>query len=232
MAVNYARHALELNNLSEVEIAAKFNRELIKATRFSKDSSTAAQSLINLHKRHGEAVKLVLDNQLQNNVSALLDGRLDKTSMLAMIAGQEHTVSSWKKYADRIFQVLQKGIPIACEKHKAIDEPHFQQLCDGIIKSNELQLDREFPFMQWSSSMTKPDGSVESLKLWVEYKYVRDKKGIRAITEDIAADLIKYGDNDRNVAFIIYDPKHLITDEAKFSAPIIKRTGMFVYFIR
>jgi 7-cyano-7-deazaguanine synthase in queuosine biosynthesis len=232
MAVNFARHGVELNNFSENELATKFNRELIQATRYLEDSTRAAQQLIALHKRHGSMVKKVLDEQLQKNVSALLDGNLEKTCMLAMIAGQEHIVSSWKQYADRIYQVLQKGIPVACEKHKALDEPHLQQLCDAILKSNDVELDREFPFMQWSSSLTKPDGSVESLKLWIEYKYVRDKKGIRPITEDISADLNKYGDNDRNVAFIIYDPKHLITDDKKFSEPIVRRQGMLVYFIR
>jgi polysaccharide deacetylase 2 family uncharacterized protein YibQ len=58
MAVNYARHALELNNYSEEEIAAKFNRELKKATRYINNSSTVAQSLIDFISDTARQLKL------------------------------------------------------------------------------------------------------------------------------------------------------------------------------
>lgn len=232
MAVDYVRHALELNNMSEVEIATKFNLEITRAVRGAARISESAQGLVDLHKRHGAVVKSVLDGQLKKYSSKLVDGTLVESSMLALIAGMKHTASSWRRYAERLRGLLQQGLPIACKTHKPENEPHLQEICDGIIKANNNVLIREYPFMRWSSSLTKPDGSVDALQLWVEYKYVREKKDIRNITEDIAADITKYGDNNRNVMFFIYDPAHLVVDEKEFSAPIVKRQNMIVHFLR
>jgi hypothetical protein len=124
------------------------------------------------------------------------------------------------------------GIPVACKSHKPNDEPHLQEICDGILKANDADLIREFPFMHWSSVSTKPDWSIETLKLWVELKYVRKREDIRPITEAIAADITKYGDNNRYVLYVVYDPSHLIIDEAAFSEQILKRREMLVSFIR
>lgn len=86
--------------------------------------------------------------------------------------------------------------------------------------------------MRWGSNATKPDWSNEALCLWVELKYVRDRKDIGRINGDIAEDITKYGDNDRRVLFIVYDPHHLITDETSFMEPLKTRTAMQVAFIR
>jgi len=145
---------------------------------------------------------------------------------------KEHLISSWKRLANRISELLKKGVPIACQTHKPADEPHLQQLCDGILAARERELVREFPFMRWSSSFTKPDWSNEDLRLWVELKYARAKKDVRSITEDIAADITKYSDNQRRTLYVVYDPSHVIIDEDTFSEPIRRRPTMEVTFIR
>ncbi|BAZ29294.1 7-cyano-7-deazaguanine synthase [Cylindrospermum sp. NIES-4074] len=232
MAVDYTRHAIELCHMSETEIATKFNLELSRAVRSQPNRREVAQKLVELHKRHGETTKKVLDKQLQQYVSQLIEGKLDKSSMLAMIAGQEHLASSWHRYADRIGNLLLSGIPTACKTHKPENEPHLQEICDGILKAHDSDLVREFPFMRWSSTLTKPDWSVESLKLWVELKYVRKREDVRKINEAISADITQYGDNQRRVLFVVYDPNHLITDEQAFSEPIHRREEMRVSFVR
>lgn len=95
-----------------------------------------------------------------------------------------------------------------------------------------MDLVREFPFMRWSSSLTKPDWSVERLQLWVELKYVRKKADVRPITRAIAEDITKYGDNQRRVLYVVYDPSRIITDEQEFSDPIVSRPAMMVRFVR
>jgi hypothetical protein len=80
--------------------------------------------------------------------------------------------------------------------------------------------------------MTKPDWSAELFNLWVEMKYVRKASDIRPITEAIAADITKYGDNQRYVLFIVYDPEHHVTDEREFSSEILRRPTMRVRFVR
>lgn len=94
------------------------------------------------------------------------------------------------------------------------------------------RLVHEFPFMQWSSVLTKPDWFVESLGVVVEAKYIRKRDDIRPISEAIAADITKYGDNNYRVLFIIYDPHHLVADDAVFAAPILARSTMEIGFVR
>jgi hypothetical protein len=112
------------------------------------------------------------------------------------------------------------------------NEPRLQEICDGILQGHDPELEREFPFMRWSASATKPDWSKEGLGLWIELKYVREKKDVLKITGDIAEDITKYGDNGRRVLYVVYDPKHLIKDEAGFSEPVTKRTTMLVSVVR
>jgi Queuosine biosynthesis protein QueC len=180
MAVNYACHASELHQLSADGMTSKFNRDLSRAARpFSQ--------------RHADSVSRIISQQIGIHGHALFEGKLEKTSMLALVAGQEHITSTWHRYAGRIAHLLTVGLPAACQSSKPQNEPHLQEICDGILKAGNTDLVREFPFMSWSASKTKPDWSNEPLKLWVELKYVRQKADVRTITEDIAADITKLG---------------------------------------
>ncbi len=232
MGVDFARHAIELHRMSEEEMAAKFQLQISRAVRFSPRRREAAEQLIKLHKRYAKDVVTVLTQQLQRQAGSMIELDLEPSSMLAMLAGRRHQESLWRRYSERIVAILRVGVPRACKTNKPMNEPHLQEICDGILSGLDEDLVREFPFMRWSSSLTKPDWSSELAQLWVELKYVRTRADIRAITEDIAADITKYGDNERHILFIIYDPKHLVTDEQGFSEQIVKRSGMQVDFLR
>jgi hypothetical protein len=232
MAVDYVRHGLELSRMTAEGMASRFNRDLTRAVRFFPRRGEAAQQLIEVHKRHGQAVERVVTDQLQKNAGDLFAGKLAPSSLLALVAGQVHHVPIWQRYADRITALLQAGVPTACKSHKPKDERHLQEICDGILTGHDGTLVREFPFLQWGSNLTKPDWSKEELRLWVELKYVRKKEDIRQIGAAIAEDITKYGDNERNVLYVVYDPEHLITDEREFAEPILKRPTMQVRFVR
>jgi hypothetical protein len=232
MAVDYARHATELYRMSDMEMNERFNRELTRAVRPFSKKGQMAERLMEMHKRHARTVMSVLEQQFNAHSKSLIAGSLPSSCMLAKVAGQEHLTSSWNRFADRIAGLLESGLPVICKTHKPKDEPHLQQICDGILCNQDLALTREFPFMRWSSSLTKPDWSLESLDLWVELKYVRKSSDIRQITEDIAADITKYGDNSKHVLFVIYDPEHLVIDAPKFAEHIVAHEGMRVHFVR
>lgn len=232
IAIGFVRHALELKHMSENEIATKFNTELARAVRYLPKKSEATRDLIDMHKRHSEAVFDVLSKQLAENSGDLISNKLDPSSMLSLMAGGEHSKSSWTKFADKIIDLLENGVPKTCATIKPVNENHLQEICDGILQANENILIREFPFMRWSSGSTKPDWSNEEIGLWVEAKYVRRKAELGQIREAIAADITKYGDNNRKVLFLIYDPQHRIVNEAEFGEPITRREDMRIHFLR
>lgn len=68
--------------------------------------------------------------------------------------------------------------------------------------------------------------------LWVELKYVRKKEDVRKATEEIAADITKYGDNNTNVLYAVYDPDRYISDDIVFKADIEIHQGMLVSILR
>lgn len=232
MAVDYARHGIELNRQSEAELASVFNAEISRAVRYEPKRSEAAEKIIAMHKRHGEVVTRVLQGKISEQAAKVVAGTIDASSLLALVIGGKHLEPIWTRYCERITNVLKKGLPVACSTHKPKNEPHLQELCDGILKASGHDLVREFPFMRWSSSLTKPDWFVESLNVVIEAKYVRKKEDLRQISEAIASDITKYGDNKFKVLFFVYDPSHIIADDSAFAAPILARSSMLAAFIR
>jgi hypothetical protein len=90
IAIDYVRHGLELARKSENELAAIFNTELSRAVRHIEGRSNVAREIISMHKRHGEIVSRVLKQQLRANAAEFVDGTLDPTSLLAIVATRKH----------------------------------------------------------------------------------------------------------------------------------------------
>lgn len=231
MAVHFVRHATELASMTPEQFAGSFNVELSRAVRGEPNSSLAVSRIYEMHQRYANDVMKVVGNQLSLRSTGLVDGSLDPLSLLGLIAGGEHKQEMWQRYSQRIGDVLQAGIPSACKTVKPKNEPQLQEIAEGILKGH-VELQREFPFLQWSAVSTKPDFSMDEIDFWVELKYVRKKTDIRQITEDIAADITKYGDGQQRALFVVYDPRHLISDDDEFAEEIIRRPTMRVRFIR
>lgn len=232
MAINYARHGTELCRCTDEELAVRFSRDLSRAIRPFSNQRDAAQKFVKMHQRHGEAVTRVLQDQVKHHAQALASCELAESSLVSLVAAQQHKVSPWLPFANRIAELLQAGLPKMCAGKQPQNESRLQELCDGILATHDHRLIREYPYMRWGSVTTKPDWSEECLGLWVEIKYVRTKRNIQPITEAIASDITKYGDNDRRVLFVVYDPKHLVLNEAAFAEPVERRGNMLVRFVR
>jgi len=232
MAVDYARNAIEIDRMGEEQFATKFNLELSRAARCFPKQREAVEGLIQMHKRHARSVCQVLEDEIKAHAADVVSGDLEATSLLAMMSSRSHIEPAWERYAKEIGELLQLGLPTMCQKHQPANEPHLQQLCDGMLAAHDEKLIREFPYMRWSSSLTKPDWSQDQYRLWVEMKYIRKRADVHPITEAIASDITKYGDNDRRVLYVVYDPFHIIVDERSFSEPIVQRQQMHVCFVR
>ena len=90
MAIDYTRHAIELFRRSESELAARFNAELSRAVRYESKRSEAAERIISMHKRHGEAVTRVLQQKVVEHAAKLVEGTLDNSSLLSLVIGKQH----------------------------------------------------------------------------------------------------------------------------------------------
>jgi hypothetical protein len=88
IAVDYTRHGIELHKRSEEELAAIFNTEISRAVRYEPKRGEAAQAIIAMHKRHGETVTQVLQQQVTDNAAGLVQRKLE-TSLLALAIGPQ-----------------------------------------------------------------------------------------------------------------------------------------------
>jgi 7-cyano-7-deazaguanine synthase in queuosine biosynthesis len=232
MAVDYVRHVTELLSVSDQQFAARFNRELSLAVRSADRRGEVASALVNLHKKYAAESWSVIKRQLEDNLDRLADRSLPASSMLALVFGQEHQPSVWERFARRVGDLLAEGIPIAYRSQAPANESRLQEQAAALLHGQELELEREFPFLRWSASHIKPDFSSEPLALWVEMKYLRRSTDVRRATEEIAADITKYGDSGRRTLFVVYDPGRQIVDDRQFAADIERHVGMFVRIVR
>lgn len=232
IAIAYCRHANELQKMSSEEISTRFSSELARATRPFAQRTQSAEEFIAMHERHASSVCSVLESQIKLHSSSIAAGTLDKSSLLALITSGSHTEPLFRRFYERVSGIFRKGIPPACRSKKPDREARLQELCEGILKSADAKLAREFPFVRWSFAHTKPDFSSEYFGIWIEIKYVRQSQGPAKITDDIASDLTKYGDSGARVLFVIYDPERLITDDDEFLEPILRREQMGATIIR
>jgi len=101
MAIDYTRHALELEQRTESDLVEIFNAELSRAVRFQERRSKAAEQLIDLHKRHGRAITRVLKKMIQDHAELLAKGAINKDCLLALVLGTNLGISSPGKLGDR-----------------------------------------------------------------------------------------------------------------------------------
>jgi REase_DpnII-MboI/Queuosine biosynthesis protein QueC len=232
LAVNYARHAIELARASTEDVAERFNAEIGRAARAFSDPTRASQGLIEMHLRHGRTIQNTIAASVSAHAMELTEGGIEPTSLLGLVIDRRHLTTSWRQLANRISSIFTTGLPTACRSRKPENEPHLQEICDGLLKAANERLVREFPYLRRASRMTKPDWSDENARLWIELKYVRVSTDVRKITEDIAADIVKYGDNSRRTLFAIYDPSGQVIEPETFAADIQRHDGCLVTIIR
>jgi hypothetical protein len=81
---------IELDLRSETELATSFSAELSRGVRYEANRSEVVRKIISMHKRHGEVVTRVLQHKIRESAARLVDGTLDKTSLLALAIGQQY----------------------------------------------------------------------------------------------------------------------------------------------
>ncbi len=232
MAAFYARHVKVLSDMTADDVADRFAMELSRAVRAFPDPSAAGIKLAKMHVRHGRQAAGAMYAWVQQNACAIVDGVVERTSLMGMVLGREHVRPAWNRLADRLCGILEAGLPRLCQAAQPANELRLQEMCDGLFAAADEQLNREFPFAKWGGKMTKPDWSSDEARLWVELKYVRQKTDVRQITEDISADITKYGDAGQRCLFLTYDPDGFIVDRAEFVGSIECHNGCMARILR
>ena len=231
VAVSYMRFANEISKMSDEEFDFAYG-SLIDDAAGALDGYSSIRPLIDMHKRHAATVINVLEDQIVQNRSVIASGGLQPNSLLSFVISGAHTQESSKLFVENIGNMLAKAIPLACKSEKPKNENHLQDICSAILASADEDIQREFPYVAWSFSLSKPDFSNERTDTFIELKYIKKGHSPSKITEQIAADLTKYDANSRNVLFVVYDPDRVILDDDAFMSGIIHYPTAHMKIIR
>ena len=231
VAVSYMRFANEISKMSEEEFDFAYS-SFINDAAGALDGYHSIRPLIDMHKRHAATVIDVLEDQIVQNKSVIASGDLQPNSLLSFVISGAHTHESAKIFVEHVGNILAKAIPLACKSERPKNENHLQDICSAILNNTAENIQREFPYVAWSFSLSKPDFSNERTGTFIELKYIKKGHSPSKITEQIAADLTKYDANSRNVLFVVYDPDRVIPDDDAFMEDIRRYPTAHMKIIR
>jgi hypothetical protein len=220
--VGYFNQAIEFDNLHVDAMRMRYFSEFAEIMDYISGANEAEKvlALIDICKRHARNVVDALSamRNMHDNVAR----PLPSGCLLDLISRREHLREPVDLLVDDISQKLVRGIPIMYQKDKPQNENRLNDGIQSLLVSDKVQFDREFPAFRFASGRTVPDHSSVAHRLLIEAKYPRKGMSKAALTDQIAADLVKYP-NEHRILFVIYDPFRKISDDVTFSSDICTR---------
>lgn len=229
-AFDYVRAIVRYNELTELNFQHEMLSEIAEIIPFLDGirPSEKALKLFRLLKKHTEQVKHAiariqglqdpLKPKLANTLHSYLDDRV-------------HLKPPVEGLVNLITAKLKLSVPQAFEHEKPKHENALNDHIHAMIEGEKGAYSREYPAFKFSIAKVVPDHSFEDYDLLIEAKYLRGKTSKAGITDQIAADIIKYP-NDRYKLFLIYDPERKIANDPLFRRDIEKHPKCFACVIR
>ena len=90
---------------------------------------------------------------------------------------------------------------------------------------------REYPAAQFALARVVPDHEFRNYHVLIEAKYIREGTALSKVTDQIAADIVKYPAT-AYIVFAIYDPDRVIRDDVRFAGDIESRRKCKVIALR
>ena len=215
--IDYVRQASQFCKLSLDAFADKYARELIDIVDYIEgaNDSEKIESVWNLCRRHGEQVFGAI--KAMRSIHDNPNEHLQKDSLLKLVDEREYLKPDLARLTSSLVALLSRSIPIMFRKNLPNDENDFNDKLDGILNAEKDQFIREYPGIPFALTKSIPDHSHASQELLIEAKYPRQKTRLSKITDEMAADLVKYP-KSCNILFIVYDPYRTIHNDQKFSS--------------
>jgi len=184
------------------------------------------QMIYELTQRHSNQVLLALQKiRIQEN---LFKPKKEKT-IYSFIDDRVFLKPPVERLIERICEKTSAAIPIAFERQKPQHENVLNDQLNALLIA-EGEYKREFPAIKFSFARTIPDHSFPEFDLLIEAKLLKKNTSKSAITDQIGADVHKYGSAHK--LFILYDPERRIVDDVDFKKDFEKYPSCFIYIIR
>lgn len=219
--LDYVRLALEFNEMNIENFYLKRIEELSELEEYidGVDEDEKISKVYTLCKKHGAQIEESIIKMRDKFDKPLTNKYLGANCLLKLISKEEHRKTPIQRLVKQINSKLINSIPTIFKTNTPINENDFNDKVNGLLTSESENYQREFPTISFALAKTIPDHSIKNGKytsdLLIESKYIRGKKSISAITDELASDIVKYG-KDNHILFILYDPQRRINNDEKF----------------
>lgn len=185
------------------------------------------QMIYELTQRHSNQVLLALQKiRAQEN---LFKPKKEKT-IYSFIDDRVFLKPPVERLIERICEKILAALPIAFERLKPQHENVLNDQLNAILIAEKEEYKREFPAIKFSFARTIPDHSFPEHDLLIEAKLLKKETSKAAITDQIGADIHKYGTAHK--LFILYDPERKIVNETDFKKDFEKYPGCLICIVR
>jgi hypothetical protein len=152
-------------------------------------------------------------------------------SLLHIIRQQEYLKSEPERFAQKLVEKLQRAIPTMFAKNPPVNENDFNDKVQGLLQADAEEYRREYPATLFALARVVPDHEFQNYHVLIEAKYIREGTALSKVTDQIAADIVKYP-MAAYVVFAIYDPDRVIRDDVRFASDIESRRKCKVLALR
>lgn len=226
---DYITIAHGFSEMSAIQFPYDMLNELSDIVPFLPGTSNTdkIQIIYELTQRHSNQVLLALQKiRSQEN---LFKPKREKT-IYSFIDDRVFLRPPIEKLIERICEKLSIALPIAFERLKPLHENVLNDQLNALLIAEKEEYKREFPAIKFSFARTIPDHSFPEHDLLIEAKLLKKKSSKAAITDQIGADMHKYGTAYK--LFILYDPERKIVDETDFKKDFEKKPLCKICIIR
>lgn len=224
--IDYVRLGLQFKSYTIDSFYSEWLAEIAEALSPSEDEQPFVESLFDLIHRFGKQTTEALKN-FDDVTKIPVEG-----SLLQIIQQRDYLKGDAEGLSTKLSSRLSQAIPTMFSKNRPKDENDFNDKLNGLLRNDQEDYRREFPVTSFGLARVIPDHELTACDLLIESKYVRQNTPVSKITDQIAADIVKYPAS-AYILFVIYDPDRAVRDDAVFIRDIeAKRQTCMVTVIR
>jgi 7-cyano-7-deazaguanine synthase in queuosine biosynthesis len=152
-------------------------------------------------------------------------------SLLHIIQQQDYLKSESERFAHKLAEKLRRAVPAMFATNPPLNENDFNDKVQGLLQAESDEYRREFPATLFALTKGVPDHEFQNYSVLIEAKYIRESTTLSKVTDQVAADIVKYPES-AYIVFVIYDPNRAIRDDVRFAADIETRRKCLVVALR
>ncbi|WP_133299926.1 PD-(D/E)XK nuclease domain-containing protein [Larkinella punicea] len=231
--VDYIRHAHTFATTHFGEFCNTYLEPLADLTEYCQPDQAEEEvnALHQLYQRHSMAIERAYRRMVATHDSIFKPPK--PNSIYEIVNARRFQRDRAECLATDVAQMLSTTLPIALASTVINHENALNNQIQALLRRDQADYEREYPAVRFSFATVVPDHSSTKADadLFIEAKYVRKTMMPSRITDQIAADLMKYPLGAYKL-FIVYDPERRIKDDNGFKRDYEQRSNCTICVIR